>query len=248
MCFIIAIIINLLVAYIVRKKKRLNMNAVVLAYILGVLVLLKSGFAYIMLGIYFFLIQIIEQKVDKVENRTAIQVFCNGIVAVIALYLKTNSSYVPFEIFIYLLASSLADCVASDIGTTYASKVYSIIGLRKIEKGLSGGVSIIGSFGSFVSVVLFSIFYGFCSYIRFRSFSIRIAGGIIIWGFAGMFLDSILGAALQKKYYCSLYKKICEKEKDCKYMEPISKWKILSNNGVNLITSFFLFFILLLVL
>lgn len=142
---IIAVIINLLIAYLVKRKKQLDLKAIFLAYGFGVIVMLKSYFAYIMLGVYFFIIQVIEKKVNKVENRTVLQVFSNGFMAVLALIIGWENSDKAFLIFLCLLASSLADCIASDIGIAYASKVYSILTLKQIQKGISGGISIVVS-------------------------------------------------------------------------------------------------------
>lgn len=245
---VIAVIINLIVAYLVNRKKQLDFKAILLAYVFGVIVIMKSYFAYIMLGVYFFIIQVLEKKVNKVENRTALQVFSNGIMAILALMFERKRSDKAFLIFICLLASSLADCIASDIGTIYASKVYSIVTLKQIQKGISGGISIVGCCASVASAVLFSAIYSICSYFAFATISVQSFCYIIFWGVTGMLLDSILGAIFQKRYYCNRYNILCEDSKKCKHKINIQKYKVLSNNGVNLVTSIILFLILEIVL
>ena len=79
MRFVIGISVKLLIAYIVERRKRLDKNAIFLAYIFGVIVWINSYFSYFMFAIYFILIQILEQKINKTENRTILQVFCNGV-------------------------------------------------------------------------------------------------------------------------------------------------------------------------
>lgn len=245
---VIAVIINLIVAYWAKSKKQLDLKAIFLAYVFGMIVMLKSYFAYIMLGVYFFIIQFLEKKVEKVENRTVLQVFCNGIMAVMALIIGWENSDKAFLIFLCLLASSLADCVASDVGTTYASKVYSIVTLKQLPKGISGGISVVGCCASAASALLFGVIYCICNYPALANVSLQSLCYIFFAGVAGMMLDSILGAIFQKKYYCNLHNILCEDDKKCKHKINIRKYKVLSNNGVNLVTSIILFLVLEIVL
>lgn len=107
---------------------------------------------------------------------------------------------------------------------------------------------IVGCCASAASAVLFGVIYSICSYLAFATIPVQSVCYIIFWGITGMMLDSILGAIFQKKYYCSRYNLFCEDSRKCKYKLNIRKYKILSNNEVNLITSIILFFSLEIIL
>lgn len=71
---------------------------------------------------------------------------------------------------------------------------------------------------------------------------------IILSGFLGSLIDSILGASIQVKYKCEKCKKITERKEHCgketNYYKGI-KW--IDNNLVNLLSNAMVFIILLIV-
>jgi uncharacterized membrane protein len=99
-------------------------------------------------------------------------------------------------------AAAAADTWGTEIGTLARNAPRSIVGLRKIPAGLSGGVTLTGTLAEIGGALV----VGFTAW----------AAGIAPWwiivaaGFAGALADSILGASLQALHYCPRCQRCCE--------------------------------------
>lgn len=239
-----ALIINVIIAVITYKLKILNKMGTTFAFVIGCIVLCYRRDAYVILLSFLIIETFIEKAVtnkQEREVRTKEQIFCNSIIAILALIINCitgeNEYYI---VYVSAISCSLGDSMASTIGSKYAKKVYSLISLKEIEKGLSGGVSIIGTlFGVLGNFFIGLIYYlllnhGTVEYINFLV--------IVISGFIGVMTDSILGDLFQKKYYCAK----CGKEVDniiCCGSRTRKIKGILTNNEVNLISTAIVFVI-----
>jgi uncharacterized protein (TIGR00297 family) len=100
------------------------------------------------------------------------------------------------NILIYVsIAVALADTLSSELGVFFGGRTYSIIGLRMVSPGLSGGISFMGT----LSGLLGAGFIGLLS-IWMESYSWENALFISLFGFLGMILDSFIGEMFQAKY------------------------------------------------
>lgn len=237
------IIINSIVAIIVYKLKILNKMGTVWAFAIGCILLFYNSNAYIILLSFLTIESIIEKIIMEKESRearTKEQVICNSIMAIIALafdyFAKDNKYYI---IYTSLISCSLGDSIASTIGNKYAKSVYSVTSLKKVDRGISGGISIIGTLCGFIGNLSVAIIYfTLCSLdgkIEYKSSLI-----VVICGFLGMVMDSILGDLFQKKYYCSKCKRNVDGKVCCGENTKIIGG-ILTNNLVNLISTIITF-------
>ena len=63
----------------------------------------------------------------------------------------------------------MGDSVASAIGTKYAKNTYSIITFKKVKKGVSGGISFVGTFAGVLGCMYIGIVYCVLSINYFRN-------------------------------------------------------------------------------
>ena len=132
----------------------------------------------------------------KGSERDIVQVYANG---GIALFICIIDHFHNEPLFIYLFFSSvsaaMADTWATEFGKLSKHKPLSIISLRPIDHGLSGGITRIGTLGSLMG----SCIMGFTIWFIIPIPS-KITYGIILSGFLAALFDSILGATIQGKY------------------------------------------------
>lgn len=244
-------IINLVLAIIAYKLKALNTKAIILAYVIGVVILFSCFEAYILLLVYFITVLIVEKILlnSKKEKRSSIQVLANIVFAFVALIfyiLKDESKY--FVIYCCMLSVSLCDTLSSTVGTRFAKKVYSITRLKQISKGVSGGVSFIGSISGFSGSLFLSSVYLIIVCITNNKLSVTSFVIVCFSGFAGMLIDSILGDVLQKKYQCVICGKVKDTKDCCGSNCQSIGISLLTNTQVNIISEGIVFVILLLIL
>ena len=82
------------------------------------------------------------------------------------------------------------------IGRLSPAQPVSIMTFRPMDKGMSGGVTVLGFVGGFLGSLLIAFCY-------VDSFSAGLAQGavVLVTGFTGCVLDSVLGASVQALYY-----------------------------------------------
>jgi len=249
--YIVPILLTPLIIAFCYSKKALTVGGIVLAAILDIVISLSLGnFGFVIL-LSFFAGSIVVDKIKKrsvktgqsaefdVEKkgsqRDAIQVFANGGVA---LALALVYIFLPLKVFVIAfvcsLAEAFADTVASGIGA-FANGVYDIFRLKKCDKGLSGGMSILGTLSSlFASAVIAVVAFSFGQ--------INIIEALIVTasGFFGGVFDSFLGSLFQVKYKCYECGIITEKEEHCgKVTEKYRGLRFVNNDVVNFSSTVF---------
>lgn len=163
--------------------------AILLVYNLGLAILL---FPFIFTFIGSLISKKEDQKQEK-KGRTTKQVLANAGVAVLSTLLIKNPSEAT-ALVIYVFAIALSDTMSSELGKKFSGPTYDICKFKKIKSGLSGGVSIIGTgFGLLGSSIM--AIAALC-----YSTSLNFFLAVLVIGFTGMLVDSILGSLAQGKY------------------------------------------------
>ncbi len=163
------------------------------------------------------------------EIRDAKQVFCNGIIGVLAIIVFAISKQPIF--FVASLLSyciSTTDSISSEAGKLFKGKTIDIIGFKPIAMGLSGGISWQGS----VLGLLAACCIGASSSYLFQLTTNQTLI-IVVGGFMGMLVDSIIGSTIQAKY--SFLHTIVEEEKPNALLVKGYSW--CTNNHVNMISN-----------
>ncbi|QJB32250.1 DUF92 domain-containing protein [Chitinophaga oryzae] len=192
------------------RTGKLSVSAAMAAGLTGLLVFAGAGYPGIaLLGTFFMLGTLATSHKKNIkaaiaadgahpEKRKAGQVFANGgAAALMALLMLADPA--RRELYGLMLAGSLAsataDTVSSELGTVYGRRFFNILTFRKEPKGLDGVVSLegtlLGAAGAGVIAVVYALAAGFDRRIAF----------IVIAGILGNLMDSVLGAALERKHY-----------------------------------------------
>ena len=141
--------------------------------------------------------------VEKTGARDAWQVFANGGAAAACAVAATLFHDARLAAaFAGAFAAASADTWGTEIGTLVQSPPRSILTLRPIATGLSGGVTLTGTLAEAAGALFVA--------------AIASVVGVAPWwsiaaaGFAGAIADSLLGATLQELRYCPHCQRRCE--------------------------------------
>lgn len=117
--------------------------------------------------------------------------------------------------------------------------MYSITSRKVIKKGISGGISVVGTLSALIGCFIYAACVNIImSYENTSNYFI--IGMIImtITGWTGMLLDSFIGSIFQKKYYCNICRSYVDEAVCCNVSAVYikRKYQILDNNATNFVT------------
>jgi len=203
---------------------------------LAVLGILGGWFAFLFIisayGVIYMAEHFIKHAKYK-ETRKVVQIVQNGLcaVAMIIAYYYTRQSFLLLA-YVVAVTESLTDSFSGVIGTAYAHRTVDIIRHCAISKGLSGGVSLIGTIAGLAVNALAIVPCGFA--FGWQWYLVAVA----LLPFMGMLLDSVFGATIQIKQICTECGIVCECTSHCS--RPTERYKgmaIFTNGNVNLLTN-----------
>lgn len=147
--------------------------------------------------------------VDKTGARDAAQVLANGGIAALcalgALWIDARLAVA----FAGAFAAATADTWGTEIGTLVRGKPHSILTLRPIATGLSGGVTIVGTLAEIAGACFIA---GIALATHVVAGNLRVAIAIALGGIAGALADSLLGASVQSLRWCGQCRRATERE------------------------------------
>ncbi len=243
---LIGLVIALIIAIITYKINALTLGgAATAAFVIFSSYYFGNWFTLAFLIFAYFLVAIIEkifktsiqkqtQHINKkVSARDAVQVAANGGAAGVCIVLYGLTNQTVFLIgFMVGIGEALADSIASDIGSLSHKEPINILTFQRMQKGMSGGISLVGTSAAFSVCALFGVIY------YFYSFDFIGCLAIVFVSFLGCLIDSILGISVQAKYQCSVCGLKTEKTVHCeKSTGLISGIKIIDNCVVNLLSN-----------
>ncbi len=249
--YVAPIIATPLIIAVALEKKVLTPLGTLSAVLLDVIVSVafgNSGFAILVL---FLVLSVITDKIkhrkataiasrkrgkrvelDK-KPRNEIQVLANGGAAFVCAFAYI---FVPKSIFIAafvaVMAEALADTVSSGFGI-FADETIDLFRMKKCERGVSGGVSGIGTFAALVASFLLPAVAFALGFIE--PIYILICGAV---AFGGCFVDTFIGSLFQEKYICPICKTVTDEKTHCKAeTEKHSGFAVIDNNVTNFISN-----------
>ncbi|MEM9528056.1 MAG: DUF92 domain-containing protein [Bacteroidota bacterium] len=210
------VVFTSLIGMLPRIRRSLTGGGIVTAALLALVVIVGSrGVEWLLPLVLFFGSRVLVGKLfpgatkggdeKQKQARNATQVLANG--GVYGLIILSwhypiepirEISHNPISPFLLLSATAIAtaDTWSSEVGQHYRSKTYNLLTWQAISPGLSGGISLPGTLAGLAGAA----FIGFTCYWLLPYPSVGAFILITLFGFAGMLIDSLLGALLQAKY------------------------------------------------
>ncbi|WP_420459668.1 DUF92 domain-containing protein [Neolewinella sp.] len=182
-------------------RKSLTPPAALTAVSLGAIVIATHGTPWLLPLFTFFgsstligrLLPVEADAGDSKDRqpRDVVQVLCNG-----GVYGFVALLGLPPILLLVSMAVATSDTWASEIGKYIRQPTYDILRWRRVPPGLSGGISWSGTGGGAAGAALIATL-GFLLLPAFSATEYLVVSG---FGFLGMLVDSVLGAALQARY------------------------------------------------
>ncbi len=245
MTLFLGVILAILIALGAYRLKALSLSGAWAAGILGTIIFGLGGLGWAILLLAFFISssalsrllhrrkQSLNEKFSKGSQRDAGQVLANGGIAglCVLLHLLLPQSALPWIAFAAALAAANADTWATEMGVLSAATPRLITTGKPVERGTSGGITLVGTLSSLSGAALIALFGVFFWQGHILTLSsalpewLRISlgagiprlpflpalltfGMITLAGALGSLFDSWLGATIQAIYYCPT----CQKE------------------------------------
>jgi uncharacterized protein (TIGR00297 family) len=239
--FLLAIII----AYAAYRAHSLNQSGAYAAVIVGTLIFGVGGWQWAVLLLTFFITSSgltrafkkrkldLAEKFSKGGQRDAGQVFGNGALAAIFAALSPFAGSWTWIAFAASLAAVNADTWATELGVLNPHPPRMITNGKVVEKGTSGGVSLIGTLASLAGAGVIAILAAWLSPFGTDWSLIWI---ISLAGLLGSLFDSFLGATAQAIYHCPSCHKETERHPTHLCGSPTTLkrgWAWLNNDLVN---------------
>jgi uncharacterized protein (TIGR00297 family) len=255
MQFIIGLTLGISIAYLAYRAHSLSRSGAYAAAIVGVVIFGIGGWQWAILLLSFFISSSalthafsrqkrgLDEKYSKSGERDAAQVIGNGGLPTLiaALHGLFPDALWPWIGFAAALAAVNADTWATELGVLNRTQPRLITDLRKrVEKGTSGGISLVGTLASLAGSALIAILAALLhplSAFDFPLFLLLSCSGLV----ASLF-DSLLGATVQAMYFCPQDQKETEVHPlhTCGTQTvPLRGWKWLDNDRVNLACGMF---------
>ncbi len=234
-------------SYAALKARALTGDGAFAATSLGTIIFGLGGWQWAALLLTFFVLSSaltrafgrskrgMEENYAKGGQRDAMQVLSNGGIAglFVVLHAAFPAAAWPWIGFAGSLAAVNADTWATELGVLNPGKPRLITSPgRAVEKGTSGGVSLVGTAASLLAAAVIGAPAAW--------FAGDPWGGtlavVALAGLAGSLVDSLLGATLQAIYFCPVEQKETEKHPlhTCgAETVHLRGWKWLDNDWVN---------------
>ncbi len=176
-----------------------------------------------------------EERTEK-KGRNLLQLFSNlgaSLALVATYYFVKNPAIMVGAIASF--ACAIGDSMASDIGVLQAREPFDICRWKRVARGESGGISLLGSLMA-VGVIALDIWLCY-ALTEMQFLALVIAGGSAV---IGVMLDSVLGSLVQARFTCPVCGKRTENRECCgAETECISGASWIDNNMVNVLSNCF---------
>ncbi len=218
--------------------------------LLGVILLGIGGWQWTIPMLVFFIFSSLlsrlgkEQKTvaslysEKSSRRDAWQVAANGGVAGIVtltwFFTRNDTLYLAY---LGAVAAATADTWGTEVGTIARGNPILITTFKKVEKGKSGGISLLGLVAGVLGAYV--IWLSSTAWLKDLD-STKVLLSILIGGVSASMFDSLMGATLQSQYRCDICSKVTESPFHCgKRGVLISGYPAVRNDLVNFLCTLF---------
>jgi uncharacterized protein (TIGR00297 family) len=182
-------------------RKALDLFGSIFMIIMGIVIIFTVGVHWLILIFIFLILGLVSTKykhqykkdIGVYEGtRTIKNVISNGIVPLIM------AAFGNYGGFIGSIATATADTLASEIGVTVQPRL--ITTFKKVPPGTDGGISVLGTVAGIIGAGIIGVAAYLLGISQDPFLTLKIS---IIAGTVGCFVDSILGAVLERRNYIS---------------------------------------------
>ena len=196
--YVVLIVVLGLITYL---RKALDLFGSIFMIVMGIVIIFSAGANWLMLIFIFLILGLLATKykhqykkdIGVYEGtRTLKNVISNGIVAFVM------AAFGNYGGFIGSIATATADTLASEVGVVQQPRL--ITTLKKVPPGTDGGISLVGTAAGIMGAGVIGVAAYFLGIYPDPFVTLKIS---IIAGTVGCFVDSILGAVLERREYIS---------------------------------------------
>ena len=182
-------------------RKALDLFGSIFMIIMGIVIIFTAGANWLILIFLFLILGLVSTKykhqykkdIGVYEGtRTLKNVISNGIVPFIM------AAFGNYGGFIGSIATATADTLASEVGVTVQPRL--ITTFKKVSPGTDGGISVLGTAAGIIGAGIIGVAAYLLGIFPDPFVTLKIS---IIAGTVGCFVDSILGAVLERRNYIS---------------------------------------------
>jgi uncharacterized protein (TIGR00297 family) len=201
---VVGSVLAAVVALLAYRAHSLTLGGAVMAFLVGATVFGSGGWPAAAVLFAFFIPSMLVSRIraKHASPRSGWQVLANGGVAAICAFAARGSEGFFAAAFAGAFAAAAADTWGTEIGMLSRTPPVSILTLRPVEAGRSGGVTLLGTAATIGGALCVALV---ASAVRVAPFWSAAAGGV-----AGALLDSVLGASLQALRWCPACECECE--------------------------------------
>jgi len=224
--------------FVAYRLRTLSLDGLFGAGIMGTLIILFGSKYHLFSIATFFILSSLLSKVlknasfyrSKGSRRDILQVYANGGIALlICIVGHFNNDPILIYLFFSSVAAAMSDTWGTELGKLSKQRPISIVSLKSVNHGMSGGITRIGTLGS----LLGSCIIGLTAWLSMPIQS-HIIYGIIFSGLLASLFDSVLGATVQGKYK-DQNGEITEKENENNSL--FQGYSLINNDTVNLLNT-----------
>ncbi len=178
----------------------LTIGGALAATLVGAVVLVFAGVGAAGVLVVFFVTASALSRLPPTGERnarSARQVLANGSVAAAAAALSGFGAPAT-SAFLGAVAAATADTWATEIGVRRGRRPRSLLTLRAQPPGTSGAVSLPGTGAALAGALAVAV----AGHWWLAGVDRRVALAVVLAGFGGSLVDSLLGASLQATYHC----------------------------------------------
>ncbi len=182
-------------------RKALDLFGSIFMIIMGIIIIFTAGANWLMLIFIFLILGLISTKykhqykkdIGVYEGTRSLKnVISNGIVPFVM------AAFGNYGGFIGSIATATADTLASEVGVVEQPRL--ITTFKKVPPGTDGGISIVGTAAGIIGAGIIGVSAYILGIFPDPFVTLKVS---IIAGTVGCFVDSILGAVLERRNYIS---------------------------------------------
>lgn len=229
MIFGLGMVFALFVAIVSYRLRFLSQSGAMGTFLLGVLVFGVGRWNFALPILTFFVLSSLLSKLGKKRKSKLLSVFekggvrdlgqvlaNGGIAGLLVIFWYFFQSDLFYVLFVAALAAVTADTWATEIGVMSKAAPRSILTLKSVPMGTSGGITLVGTLGAAAGATIVGL-VGLLAAPRHSSaiMSLPALYVVIFSGLVASFVDSLLGATVQAQFRCPVCNKVTEKRVHC---------------------------------